>query len=113
MQAVIDRVPIALTRTKIATNRAKNSIIGSATEKARLRQKARGSPAITMTIGRNSSTPSVSPTHHVTQLVQSCAAAMAPSAAIKPSDSVALVRQRTGAQAKNRSRSLPLSKALG
>src|SRR5438132_3314250 len=64
----------------IATNSAKNKIIGNATGPARLRDSARGFLGVISINGNTSRTPSVSPIHQEIQLVARSGRSMTPSA---------------------------------
>src|SRR5690242_8727735 len=98
---------------KIATNSPKHSSMGTATDHARERHNTRGSAASTNSNGSATSTPSVSPAHHVIQLLGRSPDTTAPSAHIAANERLALVRQNTGESTSNRRRSRGLSKAAG
>ncbi len=101
------------TRTKIATKSAKQSTIGAATDHARRRHTARGSPASTSMSGSATRTPSVSPLHQVSQLIGRSAAGTTPSAHMPASESVVLVRQNAGASRRKEASSRGASSEAG
>src|SRR5262245_66582686 len=82
---------------KIVTKRARQRTIGRATKRIRDRHSGCGSPIRTSISGNATSTPSVSPTHHVTQFPVRSAAGTMPCALRPLRDSVALIKQITGA----------------
>src|ERR1700748_1565608 len=94
-------------------NKPKQTLMGTATNKARERHKPRGSPASTSINGRATSVPSVSPTHHVTQLIKRSVLCIAPSAHIPVTDRVELVRQTIGERSRKSRMSRRLSKLEG
>src|SRR5215471_15024273 len=75
--------------------------------------QSRGSAASTNSSGRATSTPSVSPAHHVVQFDGKSPELIAPRAHIPPNERLALVRQNSGESTSNSRRSRGLSNGAG
>ena len=87
--------------------------MGTATKRRRDWRSVRGSPAMASISGTAVSTPSVSPTHHVIQLVARSGGPITPTANIPATDKLALVRQKSGESRRNSTISRGVSNAAG
>jgi hypothetical protein len=89
----------------------KHSSIGTATGPIRDRHKSRGAAKSISNSGSTTRTPSVSPAHHVIQLIDRSPDWTAPRAHIPANERLALVKQNSGESTSNNRRSRGLSDA--